>query len=72
MCRMTGLSRGCDSSNFDGNTNLVGSDDNGNALYSGFEIIKFGTKDYIIDFTTLLDNNLIPTAIPLEKNTRNL
>ena len=72
LCRMTEKSGACQSSDFDGNTILVGSDDIGYNEYvfvSGFEIIKFTTQDKIIHFISLMGNNMIPTAIALgEKN----
>ena len=43
------MSGACDSSDFDGNTVLLGSDDNEYIFFSGFEIIKFSTEDEIID-----------------------
>ena len=32
-------------------------------IVSGFEFIKFSTDDGIIDFISLIGNNMIPTAI---------
>ena len=58
--------RAFDSSDFDGNTNLVDSDDvigyNKYVFNSGFKVIKFTTEDKIIDFVSLKDNIMIPTA----------
>ena len=69
MCRMTEMSGACDNSDFDGKTNLVGSDVNGYIFVSGFEIINFRTEDKMIDYISLMRDNLIPTAIAMgEKN----
>ena len=59
------MSGDCDSSDFDGNTILVRSDDIGYNNYvfrSGFEIIKISTEDNIIDFISLMGTRMIPTA----------
>ena len=68
ICRKTEKSGACDGSDFDGNNILVGSDDIGYNKYvfiSGFEIIKFSAEDKIIDFISLMGNNIIPTAIAI-------
>ena len=67
ICKMTKMSGGCDSSNFDGNTISVGGDDMDYMFISGFEIIKFSTEDYIMNFITLLGYDMIPTAIAIGK-----
>ena len=73
LCRMTEKSGARHSSDFDGNTILVGSDDIGYNEYvfvSGFEIIKLTTEDKLIDFISVMGNKMIPTAIALgEKKT---
>ena len=69
MCRITEMSGACDNSDFDGKTKLVGSDVKGFIFISGFEIINFKTEDKMIEYISLLSNNLIPTAIAMrEKN----
>ena len=60
---MTEMSGACDSSDFHGDTILVGSDDNEFIFISGFEFINFSTEDKIIDFISLIGYNLIPTAM---------
>ena len=64
------MSAACDSFDFDGNTILVGSDDNGYNNYvfiSGFEIIKLSTEDKFLDFISLVGNNMIPSAIAVRE-----
>ena len=71
MCRMTENSGACDSFDFDGISNLVGSDDivnNEDVVNSGFEIIKFSRDDKIIGFISLMGNNKILTAITFREN----
>ena len=38
---------------------------------SGYEILKFNAKDSIVDFISLMSNNMIPTTIAIgqDKNT---
>ena len=73
MCRLTGMSVVCDISGFDGNTNLVGNDEIGVNEYvfiSGLQFIKISTEDKIMEFKSLMGNNMIPTARPVgEKKT---
>ena len=61
---------------FDGITILVRSNDIGYnkcVFFSGFEIIKFSTKDKILDFKSLMGHNLTPTAFAVgEKDTFSL
>ena len=71
IIRTTETSEACDSSDFDGNTILVRSDNIGNNIYvffSGFEFINSTTEDKTISFISPIDNNMIPTAIAIEKN----
>ena len=68
MCRMTEISGACDSSDFIGNTDLVGIV-NEYIFISGLEYIKFTTEDKLIDFISLMGTNLIPSAIAIEKYT---
>ena len=70
MCRMTEMSGACGCSDFDDDTIFVGSDDNEYIFISGFEIAKLSTEDEIIDFMSLMGNNMILTAIAIaQKNT---
>ena len=45
ICRMIEMSEARESSDFDGNTVLLESDDNDFIFIFGFEIIKFSTED---------------------------
>ena len=77
ICRMNEMSAACVSSDFDGNTILVGSDDFGYnqslstrgdnefIFISGFEIIEISTEDEILYFISLMGKNMIPTAIAI-------
>ena len=60
---MTELSGDCDSSDFDGNTFLVGSDDNEFIFIAVFQIMKLNTEDEIIDFISRMGNIMISTAL---------
>ena len=71
MCRKTELSGACDISFFDGNTILVGWDDNEYTYFFGFEIISFSTEDKIIDSTSFMSNNMIPTAVAVDEKHTN-
>ena len=51
------------SSRFDGNTLLLECEDNEYLYVSGLEITKFKTNDKIIDYISLMVNNMIPYAI---------
>ena len=53
---------------FDANTILPGSDDGEYILISGFQIIQLSTEDKIIDFISVMGNNMIPTAIDIGRN----
>ena len=66
MRTMTEVSRACDSSDFDSNTTLVGSDDigcNEYVFFSGFELIKFTPEEKVIHFIYLMGNNMILCAL---------
>ena len=65
MCRMTERSVACDNSDSDGNTVLVGSDDNKNIFIPWFEFIKFSTENKNLEFIPLVSCNMISTAIAL-------
>ena len=70
VCEMTKVSGADDSSDLDGNTILQESEDNEYVYISEFEFFKFKTDDKIIDYTSLLGNNMCPYAIAIgEKNT---
>ena len=70
VCSMTEFSGAKDSSDFDGNTILLECEDNEYVYISGLEIAKFKTDDKIIDYISLMGNNMIPYAIMVgEKNT---
>ena len=70
MCRMTEVSGACDSSDFNGITILLGSDDNEymqadltvcivNISIPEIKNIKFSTDGNKIDFISLAGNNMI-------------
>ena len=62
------MSGACDSSDFDANTILTGSEIE-YVFTSGSEIIKFFREDKIIDFISLKGNNMIPAAIAIGEKT---
>ena len=62
VCPMTEFSGANDSSGFDGNTLLLEFANNEYVYISGLEIIKFKTEDKIIDYISLMGNNMIPYA----------
>ena len=64
VCPMTEFSVAADNgSRFDGNTLLLECEDNEYVYISGLEITKFKIDDKIIDFISLMGNNMIPHAI---------
>ena len=63
VCEMTQFSGANDRADFDGNTLLIQVDDNEYVYISGLEISKFKTDDKIIDYISLMGNNMIPHAI---------
>ena len=64
VCAMTELSGAADnSSDFDGNTFLLQCENNEYVYISGLEIFIFKTDDKIIDYISLIGNNMIPYAI---------
>ena len=63
VCEMTEFSEANDSSDFDGNTLLIEVEDNEYVYVSGLEIPKFKTDDKIIEYISLMGNNMIPYAI---------
>ena len=63
ICAMTEFSGAEDkSSGFDGNTLLLEFENNEYVYISGLEIIKFKTDDKIIDYISLMGNNMVPYA----------
>ena len=62
-CLMTDFSGAGDKIVFDGNTLLLECEDNEYVYISGLKIINFKTDDKIIDYISLMGNNMIPYAI---------
>ena len=63
VCPMTEFSGSAsNSSEFDGNTLLVECENNEYVYISGLEITKFKIDDKIIDYISLMGNNMIPHA----------
>ena len=60
---MTEFSGAEDKVKFDGNTPLLECEDNEYIYISGLEVTKFKTDDKIIDYTSLMGNNMTPYAI---------
>ena len=60
VCPMTQFSEANDSSSFDRNTLLLECENNEYVDISGLEIFKFKTDDKIIDYISLIGNNMIP------------
>ena len=70
ICKMTKFSGGIDSSGFDGNTILLKCEYNEYVYISGLEIFIFKTDDKIIDYISLMGNNMCAYAIAIGgKNT---
>ena len=63
VCPMTEFSGARDKNVFDGNTLLLECEDNEYVYFSGLEISKFKTDDKIIDYLSLMGNNMTPYAI---------
>ena len=63
VCSMTEFSEAEEKVKFDGNTLLLECEDNEYIYISGLEITKFETDDKIIDYTSLMGNNMTPYAI---------
>ena len=67
---MTEFSDTGDKEEFDGNTLLLECEDNEYVFISGLEIFKFKTGDKIIDYISLIGNNMIPYTFAVgEKHT---
>ena len=60
VCEMTEFCEANDNSDFDGNTILLECQDIEYVYISGHEIFKFKTDDKIIDYISIMDNNLCP------------
>ena len=64
VCPMTEFSVAANNSpDFDGNTLLLECEDNEHVYISGLEFAKFKTNDKIIDYKSLMGNNMAPYAI---------
>ena len=63
VCPMTEFSGAGDKIDFDGNTYLLECEDNEYVYIYGLEIFKFKTDDKIIDYISLMGNNIIAYAI---------
>ena len=63
VCAMTEFSGARDKNDYDGNTLLLECEDNEYIYISGLEIIKFKTDDKIIDYMSLMGNNMTPYAV---------
>ena len=69
ICSMTQFSGATDNSSvFDGNILLLESENNEYVYISGLEIFKFKTDDKIIDYISLMGNNMTHMLLWLEKN----
>ena len=62
ICSMTDFSGAVNNPNFNGNTTLLECEDGKNFYISGFEIFEFRTGDKIIEYISLMGNNLTPHA----------
>ena len=63
VCPMTEFSGAEDIVKFDGNTLLLECEDNEYIYISGLEVTKFKTDDKIIDYISLMGNNMVPYPI---------
>ena len=66
---MTEFSGALNNSNFDGKTILFGYADSKYVCISGLEIFEFRTGDEILDYISLMGNNMIPYTFAVGKNT---
>ena len=67
VCPMTQFSGASDSSGFDGNTLLLECENNEYVNFSGLEIFQLKTDEQIIDYISLLGNNMIPYTSAVEE-----
>ena len=58
-CELTEISEANDSSDIDGNITLLECQDIEYVYTSGFEILRFKTDDKIIDYISLMGNNMV-------------
>ena len=63
MCKITEFAAANDSSGFPGNTILLQCENNEYVYISGLEIFKKKPDDKILDYTSLMGNNMCPYAI---------
>ena len=63
VCPMTEFSSARDKNEIDGNSLLLECEDKEYVYISGLEITKFKTDDKIIDYISLMGNNMTPYAI---------
>ena len=69
VCDMTEFPGAADNDSvFEGNTLLLEVEDRKYVYISGLEIIEFRTDDKILDYISLMGNNMIPYAIMLGEN----
>ena len=73
VCEMTEFSEAEDKVEFDGNTLLLQCENNEYVYISGLEFFKFKTDDKIIDYISLMGNNMTPYTFAVgEKFTSSL
>ena len=60
ICEVTDFSGGLDDSNLDGNTIILQYEDSKYIYISGLEILEFRTDDKILEYLSLMGNNMIP------------
>ena len=65
---MTEISEAEDKVKVDGNTLLLQCENNEYVFISGLEIFKFKTDDKIIDYISLMGNNMIPYTFAVREN----
>ena len=63
VCPMTEFFEVADKEEFDGNTLLLECENNEYVYISGLEIFKFKTDEKIIDYISLMGNNMIPYTL---------
>ena len=60
ICSMTEVSGALNNSHFDGNTILLECEDSKYVYISALEIFEFRTEDKILEYISLMENNMIP------------
>ena len=68
ICSMTEFSGALNKSNFDGNTILLEFEDSKYVYISRLEIFEFRTDDKILDYISLMGNNMIPYTFATGEN----